>query len=104
MGTRVQPDRRIVQLFAPSGTLRPAMIAFRCVKCRKPFTVPDSYAGKRARCKGCDTQITVPAGSDPELASPTPAAPARPPLRVRRLISDHEAMQQMFGKSPHIKI
>lgn len=80
------------------------MIAFRCIKCRKPFTVPDSYAGKRARCKGCDTQLTVPTRSDPDMAPASPAASAKPPLRVRRLISDYEAMQKMFAGCEHIRI
>lgn len=79
------------------------MIAFRCIKCQKSFTVPDSYAGKRARCKGCRTELTVPTRSDPSMA-PTAPAPARPPLRVRRLISDAELMQRTFAGCEHIRI
>ena len=35
-------------------------ISFACPHCGRPFKVPDSLAGKRARCKTCDRIITVP--------------------------------------------
>lgn len=77
------------------------MISFQCDACHKTFTVPDSYAGKRARCRGCRAEVRV-----PEAAAPAPAAPApnRPSLRVRRLIADAEAMRQAFHRSPIISI
>jgi ubiquitin-protein ligase len=76
------------------------MIAFRCPTCQKQFNVPDTYAGKRARCKGCNNDLTVPATIIP--AAPPP--PARPPLRVRRLIADADLMKRTFAKHPHIRI
>ncbi|HOK95558.1 MAG TPA: hypothetical protein PK052_04890 [Anaerohalosphaeraceae bacterium] len=37
------------------------MIRFDCSKCEHNYRVPDEYAGKRIRCKACDTVITIPA-------------------------------------------
>jgi hypothetical protein len=36
------------------------MIEFSCPKCRRPLKVDDSAAGKKGRCKGCNTEIEVP--------------------------------------------
>ena len=75
------------------------MISFQCDACKKSFTVPDSYAGKRARCKGCGAEIRVPDAPKPEAATIN-----RPPLRVRRLAADFEAMRLAFKRSPIISI
>ena len=37
-----------------------AIIEFACSGCGKPFSVPLSYAGRRATCKGCGAKVTVP--------------------------------------------
>ncbi|MBC7782338.1 MAG: hypothetical protein H7144_00745, partial [Burkholderiales bacterium] len=87
---------------------------FNCPKCAKPFSVPDSYAGKRARCKGCRTELSVPdpaggmsadvpANSPPD-ASPDSSDAPRIPIRVRRLIADAELMRKTFADHPHIRI
>ncbi|HEX8340600.1 MAG TPA: ubiquitin-conjugating enzyme E2 [Tepidisphaeraceae bacterium] len=73
------------------------MIAFACPSCGKSFSVPDSYAGRRARCKGCREELTVP-------AVVTPAAPAKPPLRVRRLLADAASVREAFAQHPRIKL
>ena len=76
------------------------MISFNCDTCGKAFTVPDSYAGRKARCKGCGSQVTVPASE----TAPPPAVANRPSLRVRRLIADAELMRKTFAKTSHITI
>ncbi len=75
------------------------MITFKCPNCQKPFSVPDNLAGKKARCKGCMGELQIPANE-------TAATPVenRPPIRVRRLIADHDAMQKAFANNPAIKI
>ena len=75
------------------------MITFECESCHKPFTVPDSYAGRRARCKGCGKEVRVPAAAEPD-----PPASHRPSLRVRRLIADAELMRKTFASSQRIRI
>ncbi len=37
-------------------------IELKCVKCQKPLRVPDSAAGKRAKCPECGELMTVPGG------------------------------------------
>ncbi len=74
------------------------MIAFECPKCQKSFTVPDSYAGRKARCKGCGNELRVPA------TKAGAAIETRPPLRVRRLMSDAELMRSTFARHPAISI
>lgn len=76
------------------------MISFACEHCGKTFNVPDTYAGRRARCKGCGQEVRVPAAAEPE----TPPASHRPSLRVRRLIADAELMRKTFAKTPNIQI
>lgn len=76
------------------------MISFACPTCRKSFSVPDSYAGRKARCKQCGTEIRVPAVA-PAAAPP---AASKPPLRVRRLMADAQLMQKTFANHPHIRI
>ena len=39
-------------------------IRFSCPHCNATFSVPDSAAGKRGRCKKCATTITIPSVSD----------------------------------------
>jgi len=60
-------------------------IRFRC-KCGREFKVPDSAAGKNARCRDCGRQFTVPGtpaasagASAPRRAAPRPAAPPAAP-------------------------
>lgn len=36
------------------------MINFNCTKCGHSYNVPDEYAGKKVRCKECQTVNSVP--------------------------------------------
>ena len=36
------------------------MIDFKCNGCGRGFTVPDHYAGRKAKCKTCGDAVTVP--------------------------------------------
>ncbi|MFH1549519.1 MAG: hypothetical protein ABIH04_03065 [Planctomycetota bacterium] len=38
-------------------------IKFNCPKCGKKLSVPDSFAGRKARCPGCNEAVGVPASS-----------------------------------------
>lgn len=98
------------------------MISFSCHACGKNFAVPDSYAGRSARCKRCGAALTVPAGPDvprdadaapspalADAASPTgafpsvasaaapAAAPTKIPMRLRRLRADAQEMATAFA-------
>jgi ubiquitin-protein ligase len=72
------------------------MIDFSCPSCGKRFSVDDALAGRRAKCKGCGGAITVPA--------PAAATPARPPVRVRRLMADAEQLRAAFPKGGVIEL
>ena len=41
-------------------------IKFNCPKCGKKLSVPDSFAGRKARCPGCNEAVGVPASSQEE--------------------------------------
>jgi ubiquitin-protein ligase/DNA-directed RNA polymerase subunit RPC12/RpoP len=81
------------------------MISFACAGCGRSFSVPDDFAGRRAKCKTCGGAIVVP---PPVQAAPAPipvdAAPPVIPLRIRRLQSDAAQMAAAFAESPHIRI
>lgn len=108
------------------------MITFHCEKCGKTFSVPDSYAGRRAACKGCGaalvvpnaasetvTSITsnnsnalpnteIPIGTTPTRGTTNSAAsqstPPKFPVRVRRLMADAEQMRTAFQDFPLIQV
>ena len=98
-------------------------IRFRC-KCGREFTVPDSAAGKRAKCLDCGATLMVPrphrapaAGAPPAGGSPGKARPASPPARpgarpapaddvpVARVLSEQEVAAAQLGRedSPHAR-
>jgi ubiquitin-protein ligase/DNA-directed RNA polymerase subunit RPC12/RpoP len=82
------------------------MISFACGGCGRSFSVPDDFAGRRAKCKTCGGSVVVPA---PAALAPPPAmvADAPPPiipLRIRRLESDARQMEAAFAESPHIRV
>lgn len=102
------------------------MIEFSCPSCGKQFRVPDEYAGRSAKCKGCGGAVTVPRPAAvaaeaapcltglvgavtpdpvpaPHSSSPS-AEPARLPMRTRRLIADAQAMTDALRHSDVIKI
>ena len=74
------------------------MIDFACPGCGERFSVADNAAGKRARCKKCGQELTVPA------AKAQAAVAATSPMRMRRLKSDYEQMRNAFSNWPHVKI
>lgn len=64
-------------------------IVVDCRECEASYKLPDRYAGKRCRCKGCKAKIEVPAAAEPkrkkkraaEVAVLTEAKPERKPKR-----------------------
>lgn len=36
------------------------MISFKCIKCSHAYNVPDEHAGKKVRCKECQTINSIP--------------------------------------------
>ncbi|HEY2588542.1 MAG TPA: ubiquitin-conjugating enzyme E2 [Tepidisphaeraceae bacterium] len=82
------------------------MISFACPGCRRSFSVPDTYAGRRATCKACGGPIVVPSEQPEAKSVPPGAADALPkiPLRIRRLQSDAKQMAEAFAGFPFIKI
>src|SRR6267154_1552247 len=75
------------------------MICFSCGNCGKAFNVPETYAGRSARCKGCGATVTVPATVTPP---PPPPPPPKVPMRIRRLRADAEEMATAFRTSTTI--
>jgi ubiquitin-protein ligase len=77
-----------------------ALIEFRCPHCSRAFSVPASYAGRKAKCKTCGGEIVVPEAT---AGAPTSAAPKLPP-RLRRLKADADQMILRFRDCDWIKI
>ena len=98
-----------------------AMISFTCTGCGRPFTVPQTFAGRRATCKTCGASVTVP---HPDRARPrawptrhaaavlgggffgsppTPTPPPNSPSRQRRLAADAAQLTAALTAAPHIK-
>jgi predicted Zn finger-like uncharacterized protein len=79
------------------------MIDFTCPQCQSAFSVPDNLAGRRARCKKCQTPITIPSPVQETILVEPVVAPRLPP-RARRLTADAEQMRAAFENFPSIKI
>ena len=79
------------------------MIEFKCDSCGKTFTVPDEYAGRSARCKGCGAKVIVPMPAATLLTDEAPK-PAKIPMRVRRLRADAQAVASAFHDSRMIRV
>lgn len=47
-------------------------ISLSCPGCKKTLKVADNLAGKRAKCPGCQTPITIPSLAAPQPAPPSP--------------------------------
>ncbi|MGB2819927.1 MAG: hypothetical protein WBF17_03025 [Phycisphaerae bacterium] len=60
-------------------------IRFHC-RCGREFRVPDSAAGKKAKCLDCGAALTVPAGHRP----PRPAEPPAGDVPVARLVPEED--------------
>ena len=92
------------------------MIGFTCAGCGRSFTVPDSFAGRKATCKSCGAPVTVPELSSSSVAataavavSAAPSVVAAPPIRKvpmrqRRLGADAEQMAAAFRDFPLIRV
>ena len=62
-------------------------ISFGCDQCGKRYTVDDSFAGKRVKCKGCGTSLKIPAAARPMAEDEVDPygvdeAAASPPVRA----------------------
>jgi dienelactone hydrolase len=69
-------------------------IEFTC-ECGKAYRVGEALAGKRARCKACGREMTVPAGPPPmaKLVQPRPVAVAPPAIPAPRCPNCSSLMQ-----------
>jgi ubiquitin-protein ligase len=93
------------------------MIGFTCA-CGRSFTVPDTFAGRKATCKNCGAPVMVPepsagvavatgstSGAALSAAQTAVAAPPRKiPMRQRRLTADAEQMAAAFRDFPLIRV
>lgn len=50
-------------------------IRFSCPECGKELQTPDEAAGKRIKCRSCQTAMIVPGGAEPETSEPPPEEP-----------------------------
>ncbi len=75
------------------------MIEFVCSGCGKKFLVGDQHAGRKAKCKGCGADITVPGktsqqDAEPELEVIDPLPLIRPaipqPTTIRHIQTSHQ--------------
>ncbi len=48
------------------------MIVFKCSKCSQEYRVADEYAGKKARCKTCESVNVIPAPAAKAKAAQNP--------------------------------
>src|SRR4051812_33188692 len=63
----------------------------RCPNCRAVLRVPAAVAGKKIRCKNCQTVFTAaagPAAPPPGKAAPVKAKPAEPPGDTFRMADE----------------
>lgn len=78
------------------------MIEFKCTSCGRAFAVPDTFAGRRAKCKTCGIELHVP---EPKAAAPSSSLPAaKLTMRMRRLLADAQQMSTAFAKSQIINV
>jgi ribosomal protein S27E len=49
-------------------------LSVSCPSCAKRYAVPDSYAGKKFKCKDCGAVISIPGGEAPAVEPEEPAA------------------------------
>jgi ubiquitin-protein ligase/DNA-directed RNA polymerase subunit RPC12/RpoP len=78
------------------------MITFQCGGCGRAFSVPDEFAGRKAKCKTCGNQVVVP-HPDAAVAPPPPAAP-KLSMRQRRLMADAQQMNDAFRLFDRIRV
>lgn len=92
------------------------MIAFACPGCGRKFLLADHLSGRKATCKRCGAAVHVPAASAAQPAAaadeplptfespPAPRAPAKIPMRVRRLMSDAQQIARIFDHFEPIRV
>ena len=80
----------------------PPDITFACAGCGQQFSLPASFAGRKATCKNCGAPIVVPIPEGMKTAG-TPAAPKVSP-RTRRLVAESLQMSEFFKDFPLIEI
>ena len=85
------------------STQSAGLIEFRCPTCNRGFSVPANFAGRRAKCKSCGGEITVPQPPKISVALAMPA-PVRLSPRARRLAAEAEQMSRAFRDCEWIKI
>jgi len=44
-------------------------LSFRCTRCGKAYSVPDQFAGRKARCRGCGLVQSIPMPTEPSVTS-----------------------------------
>ena len=75
-------------------------IEFQCPQCGKPFNVSDEFAGKKAVCKKCGSQMVIPATSQ---ATATPDFYDVEDLPPRKSAPEPEQSPDPFGPLPEPK-
>jgi ubiquitin-protein ligase len=83
------------------------MISFSCPSCGRSFAVPESAAGRRAKCNGCSVELAVPSRSTRAATSVPPTVGASAPRmtpRTRRLTAEHEQLMAAFKDFDPIRI
>lgn len=81
-----------------STTLAPTL-SFSCPGCGQQFSVPASFAGRKATCKNCGGPIVVPSPADRADEDMS-----RLPVRTRRLIAESKQMLETFKDFPLIQV
>lgn len=102
------------------------MIRFTCGNCGRGFSVPEGFAGRRAKCKTCGAVLVVPAtaptaaavafgaaesAAEDPVASDASTAPAavptampEVPMRTQRLVADAERITEAFAHSELVQV
>lgn len=86
-------------------------IVVQCQGCNKRIKAAEKYAGKRVKCPGCKSVLTIPAvggdGAPPQQAAPEPkpaaSAPESPPNAIRKSVETLECyvrdIMKHYGQS-----
>ncbi len=59
-------------------------IEIQCPACQRKLRVPEKFAGKRAKCPGCQGVVEIPGGGSASKAAPAQAAPGEAKPAARR--------------------
>jgi DNA-directed RNA polymerase subunit RPC12/RpoP len=69
------------------------LVKFRCESCGKKIGVPEKYAGKKARCPGCQKTITIPVQT--MISSPAVAESALSQPRGNAYVSPTAGLKEL---------